>query len=137
MDSAETWGVQDTSVETEEDTAIAEEVVFDPCNTEIEEGWEEISLVDLPELETVGGYTTWNGIVIAHVSDGCYAAVSATCTHQGGEIFYSAIRNQFSCLLHAATFELDGEWVMGQVATNLQQYLVARRDGSLFIQRQS
>jgi len=132
-DSADDIEASDTSAEPD-DTAVEEEV-FDPCETEIEDHWEEIALAGLPALEAVGGYTNWNGIIIAHVSDGCYAAVNASCTHQGGEIFYSAIRNQFSCLVHAATFALDGEWVMGQVATDIQSYPVARRDNSLFILR--
>ena len=133
-DSADNIEASDTSAEPE-DTAVVEEEIFDPCEAEIEDHWEEIALAGLPALEAVGGYTNWNGIIIAHVRDGCYAAVNASCTHQGGEIFYSAIRNQFSCLVHAATFALDGEWVMGQVATDIQSYPVARRDNSLFILR--
>ena len=117
------------------DTAGAEEPPFDPCSTEIGDGWDEVPLTDLPELEVVGGYAQWNDVLIAHVREGCYAAVSARCTHQSGEIFYSAIRGQFSCLEHAATFEIDGEWVMGQVTTNLKSHLVAKRGSSLFLHR--
>jgi nitrite reductase/ring-hydroxylating ferredoxin subunit len=128
--------ISDTDPEnTETDTAEIEELLFDPCETEIGEGWDEIPLSDLPELDAVGGYVQWNDVVIAHVSEGCYAAVSARCTHQSGEIFYSAIRGQFSCLEHAATFEIDGEWVMGQVTTDLQSYLIAKREASLFLNR--
>ena len=134
LDSADDIEVSDTAINSE-DTSVEEEDIFDPCETEIDEGWEEIPLVEIPALEAVGGYSKWNGIIIAHVRVGCYAAVNASCTHQGGEIFYSAIRNQFSCLVHAATFALDGEWVMGQVATDLQSYPVARRDDSIFILR--
>ena len=117
------------------DSAESLETTFDPCETEIGEEWDEIPLSELPELDTVGGYVQWNEIIIAHVSEGCYAAVSARCTHESGEIFYSAIRGQFSCLEHAATFEIDGEWVMGQVTTNLERYLVAKREESLFVNR--
>ena len=114
-----------------------EEPGFDPCSITVEDGWTEVPLSSHPELQDVGGYVTTtvggNTMVIAHVTDGCYAAVSSTCTHQGGAIFYSASRNQFSCLLHAATFDLDGEWALGQVTSNLQSFLVAKEGDSLWV----
>ena len=105
---------------------------FNPCETMPESGWSELNLDDYPSLSEVGGSITWNGIVIAHVEEGCYAAVSASCTHQGGQIYYSSQRNQFSCVEHAATFELDGQWVLGTATTDLQSYLVAR-DGNVLL----
>ena len=109
------------------------EILFDPCETRVEEDWTTLDVLDYPDLLEVGGYITWNGYVIAHIEEGCYAAVSARCTHEGGEIFYSASRKQFSCLLHAATFELDGTWALGQVTTNLEGVLVAREGDILYI----
>ena len=110
---------------------------FDPCEVGIEEGWTEISLTEYPDLMEVGGYVTTNiggnSMVIAHVEEGCYAAVSSSCTHEGGAIFYSALRQQFSCQLHAATFNLDGDWALGQVTTDLRSFLVAKEGDSLWI----
>ena len=118
-------------------TDTAPEPDFDPCAAISEAGWNELPLSEVPELLDVGGYVTktigGNAMVIAHVEEGCYAAVSASCTHEGGAIFYSALRQQFSCQLHAATFELDGEWALGQVATDLRSFLVAREGDSLWI----
>ena len=110
---------------------------FDPCTVSREDNWTEILLSSVPDLDTVGGYVTIsvNGqsMVIAHIEEGCFAAVASRCTHEGGEIFYSAARQQFSCLLHAATFDLDGEWMLGQITSNLQSYLVARDGDSLWV----
>ena len=124
----ESPGVSDTT-----ENLLEEEPVFDPCETIFQDGWEELSFDLIPELREVGAYATWNGVVIAHVENGCFAAVEARCTHQGGEIFYSATRKQFSCLLHAATFELSGEWTMGQVTSNLKSYPVVQEGDALFI----
>ena len=107
---------------------------FDPCETTPSSGWTELRLEDYPNLVEVGGSITWNGIVIAHVEEGCYAAVDASCTHQGGQIYYSSQRRQFSCVEHAATFELDGEWALGTATTDLNSYLVAREGEILFIE---
>ena len=119
-----------------EDTAIDDK--FDPCTVTAESGWLEVSLDSYPALSTVGGYVTMsvggNSMVIAHVEEGCYAAVSSSCTHQGGNIYYSEQRQQFSCQLHAATFNLDGEWALGQIAANLQSFLVARDGNRLLVQ---
>ena len=110
---------------------------FDPCTVSQEDHWVQVPLSSLPELATVGGYVTATvndkAMVIAHVEQGCFAAVAARCTHEGGEIFYSASRQQFSCLLHAATFDLDGQWRLGQVTSNIQSYLVTRDGDNLWI----
>ena len=120
----------------EEETAAAEG--FDPCSITPDSGWVEVSLSSFPALQMVGGYVTTTvggqSMVIAHVEDGCYAAVSSRCTHEGGSIYYSEQRQQFSCQLHAATFNLDGEWSLGQVAANLQSFLVAREGDTLLIE---
>ena len=130
-----TKGQQDSSSETGEE---AEEIPFDPCETVVEEGWYELLLPSYPALNPVGGYVTSSlggqSMVIAHVSDGCYAAVSSSCTHQGGNIYYNSQRMQFSCQLHAATFNLDGVWALGQIASNLRSYLVAREGDSLWVE---
>ena len=127
--------IADTS---QPDTSSPEiDASFDPCDVSREDDWTQVLLSSFPELDSVGGYATIsvNGqsMVIAHVEEGCFAAVASRCTHQGGEIFYSAARRQFSCLLHAATFDLDGEWQLGQVTTNLQSYLVAQEGDSLWV----
>ena len=123
------------SQETAEDEV---EASFDPCEIVAEQGWYELPLSSFPALNAVGGYVTTSvggqSMVIAHVFDGCYAAVASSCTHQGGNIYYSEQRLQFSCQLHAATFNLDGEWALGQVTTNLRSYLVSKEGDSLWIE---
>ena len=109
---------------------------FDPCATTAQAGWTELNLEDYPALVDVGGYIKWNSMIIAHVEEGCYAAVAASCTHQGGEIYYSHQRKQFSCLEHAATFDLDGSWSLGTVTNNLESYLVAKQGDTLFVETQ-
>jgi cytochrome b6-f complex iron-sulfur subunit len=127
-------------IEVHKDTGLepVDDDSFDPCNIDREEDWVELQLSAYPELQEVGGYVTTNlsgnSIIIAHVSEGCFAAVSSVCTHEGGSIFYSQLREQFSCQLHAATFNLDGEWALGQVASNLKSFLVAREGEILWIQ---
>ena len=132
--------IEETGIEENDSAALSvpttepeAEEIFDPCETQPEEDWFTLNLSELPELEEVGGYTTRNGYVIAHVEEGCYAAVASRCTHEGGEIFYSASRKQFSCLLHAATFDLDGTWALGQITSDLEGVLVAREGDTLYI----
>jgi len=124
--------------ETGQDPDTNTEESFDPCATTPENGWVEILLSDYPALQEVNGYTTTtvggNPMIIAHISEGCDAAVASNCTHEGGEIYYSAERQQFSCLEHAATFQLDGEWALGQIAANLKSYLVSKEGDKLLIE---
>lgn len=120
-----------------EPDSATEDSDFDPCQVVPGPDWVQVSLQQYPALQNVGGYVTTNvagnSMVIAHVSEGCYAAVSSSCTHQGGNIYYSEQRQQFSCQLHAATFNLDGEWALGQVAANLRSFLVARDGDQLLV----
>ena len=59
-------------------------------------------------LKTVGGYLTQSGIVVARVSQGVYAAVTQTCSHEPkkGVIFNVT---EFYCTVHGARFDLTGK----------------------------
>lgn len=71
-----------------------------------------------------GGYVTANGVIVAQTKDGQYVAVSAACTHQGTELTYKSVENQFYCPLHLSRFDTTGKVIVGPATLPLTQYTV-------------
>ncbi|RYF63953.1 MAG: Rieske (2Fe-2S) protein [Cytophagaceae bacterium] len=71
-----------------------------------------------------GGYVTSNGVIVAQTKDGKYVAVSANCTHQGTELTYKSVENQFYCPLHLSRFDTTGKVIVGPATLPLTQYTV-------------
>lgn len=111
-----------------------------PCGqTDTPDGtFVELHLADWPDLETVGGwygglFHTGLNLVIAHVSEGCYAAVSRACTHEGVSVDYHPERLQFTCPRHGAVYAADGSKVSGPQPTGLQHFPCVRVGDSIFV----
>jgi cytochrome b6-f complex iron-sulfur subunit len=73
-------------------------------------------------LANNGGFLVHNGIVVARTTSGGFLAVSATCTHQGTNVNYSAAGNKFICPNHGAQFSSTGVVTQGPASSNLAQY---------------
>ena len=72
-------------------------------------------------LATNGGYLVQSGVIIARTTSGTFVAVSATCTHQGGALYFTN-SNMFQCPIHGATFDTSGNVLSGPAPTSLQKY---------------
>lgn len=60
-------------------------------------------------LNTVGGWTIVNQIVIARVDTNTFVAVTQKCSHEGlFQVTYRAGNKDFYCTAHGATFNTSG-----------------------------
>ena len=59
-------------------------------------------------LKTVGGYIAQSGIVVAQISQGVYAAVTQTCSHEPKKNIIFNV-SEFYCTVHGARFDLTGK----------------------------
>jgi cytochrome b6-f complex iron-sulfur subunit len=82
-------------------------------------------------LATNGGYLIQSGVIVARTSTGSFVAVSATCTHAGGQLGYNSSSNIFQCPLHGATFNTSGAVTNGPATTNLQKFNTSLSGNSL------
>lgn len=73
-------------------------------------------------LASNGGFLVHSGIVVARTNSGGFLAVSASCTHQGTNVNYSARDNKFICPNHGAQFNSTGIVIQGPASSNLHQY---------------
>jgi Rieske Fe-S protein len=110
-----------------------------PCNQTIDPGgagWTALSLSDYPDLAQVGGWYGSPGglnIVVAQAEDGCYAAISRPCAHQGALINYNPDRKVFQCPLHGAVYDLKGHKVSGPQPTGLPVYPCGRDGDTVWV----
>src|ERR1700746_3429298 len=81
-------------------------------------------------LATNGGYLIQSGVIVARTTSGSFVAVSATCTHNGGQLYFTS-SNIFQCPLHGATFNTSGVVTGGPAPTNLQVYKTTLNGNSL------
>ncbi len=61
-------------------------------------------------------------VIVVHVSDGEFAALSAVCTHAGCLVGYASAANDLACPCHGSQFALDGSVLRGPAATPLATY---------------
>lgn len=76
-----------------------------------------------------GGYLVQNGVIVARTVSGSFIAVSASCTHEGTNVYYAT--NQFICPNHGARFSESGVVSTGPASTNLHQYKTTLAGNSL------
>lgn len=94
-----------------------------------------VPLADFSDLMKVGGSVVGksvgypNAIVIAHVSDGMFAALDALCTHAGCNVGYNALNLSLDCPCHGSTYELDGTVIGGPAPRPLKKF-TASSDGT-------
>ncbi|MGE5182703.1 MAG: ubiquinol-cytochrome c reductase iron-sulfur subunit [Acidobacteriota bacterium] len=61
-------------------------------------------------------------VIVVHVSDGEFVALSAVCTHAGCLVGYASAANDLLCPCHGSQFALDGTVLRGPAATPLATY---------------
>jgi cytochrome b6-f complex iron-sulfur subunit len=87
--------------------------------------------VSTGSLATNGGFLVTKGIVVARTLAGDFLAVSASCTHEGTNVNYSASGNKFVCPNHGAQFSSTGVVTVGPATRNLTQYNTTLNGNSL------
>jgi len=73
-------------------------------------------------LNSNGGSLLKSGVIVARTSAGAYVALSSTCTHQGGTIYFNNANSRFICPNHGANFSLTGSVLLGPANTALTKY---------------
>ncbi len=73
------------------------------------------------------------GVIIARTLAGAFIAVSASCTHQGTNVYYYSNGNKFVCPNHGAQFSNTGNVTQGPANSNLKQYKTALTGNTLRI----
>jgi nitrite reductase/ring-hydroxylating ferredoxin subunit len=87
-----------------------------------------LPLDEFPELAAVGGSVVGKAsghatpIVIAHVEDGKFAVLDATCTHMQCTVTYNALNLTLDCPCHHSTFEVDGRVIGGPAVRPLRAF---------------
>ncbi len=121
------------------ETGGTDAVVY-PCGqTEVPDGsFTELTLAEYPDLAEPGGWYAGafggRNVVVAHVTEGCYAAVLAACTHEGALVDYRPERQGFVCPRHGALYGPDGGKISGPQPTGLQNFPCVRVGDSVFVQ---
>ena len=72
-------------------------------------------------LVATGGYIYKSGIIIAHLGNGSYVAVSDVCTHEGATLGFNG-STAFTCSRHGSQFNSDGSVKNGPATTALVKY---------------
>lgn len=80
-----------------------------------------------------GGFIYHKGMVIAHLDDGSYVAVTNKCTHAGGRLVFQNDQQSFRCLSHGAKFDAKGQVLNGPAQDSLRVYDVMVEGDSLII----
>jgi len=73
-------------------------------------------------LNSNGGSLLKNGVIVARTAAGAYVALSSTCTHQGGTVYFSNAGSRFICPNHGANFSTAGSVLQGPATTPLTTY---------------
>ena len=107
--------------------ALAGSCMPSPVGPQALSGPVTVSLSDYPELAAVDGVARVRGtdapIALVNLGGGDYLALSLVCPHQGGSLAWRG--DAFVCAVHGATFSDTGQWIGGQPASSMRQYLVS------------
>lgn len=73
-------------------------------------------------LNANGGFVYRNGVIVARTTSGAYVAVSSTCTHAGGTVFYQTSNDRFHCPNHGSEYSTAGSVLLGPAERSLARY---------------
>lgn len=73
-------------------------------------------------LKTVGNYAYSGNVLVAHIKNGSYIAVSKICTHEGSTVRYVASADNLYCAEHGAQYTTSGTVTQGPATRSLTQY---------------
>jgi len=82
-------------------------------------------------LKNIGQYVYNGGVIVAHIANGTYVAVSQACTHQGTTVVYVLSDNQFYCPSHGSRFSTTGAVVRGPAGSAIVAYKTTLTGDSL------
>ncbi|MCX6187175.1 MAG: Rieske (2Fe-2S) protein [Bacteroidetes bacterium] len=73
-------------------------------------------------LSANGGYLIQSGVIVARTQIGTFIAVSAACTHEGTNVYYSSASSGFICSRHGARYNETGAVIQGPASQSLTKY---------------
>ncbi len=73
-------------------------------------------------LSANGGYLIQSGVIVARTKIGTFIAVSAACTHEGTNVYYSSGSSGFICSRHGARYNETGVVTQGPASQSLTKY---------------
>lgn len=82
----------------------------------------DLSTAAYSSLTTVGNYAYTGNILVAHIKNGNYIALSKVCTHEGTTVQYVASSDSIYCPNHGAAFATTGAVTKGPASSSLTQY---------------
>lgn len=91
-----------------------------------------VDLTTVPVLNTAGGSTIIQNILIININNG-FVALSSFCTHQGCIVGYNPTANDIECPCHGSVYSISGNVVVGPAITPLQTFTVTRSGNILTI----
>lgn len=74
------------------------------------------------KLTTIGSYTYTGNILVAHIKNGSYIALSKVCTHEGTTVQYIPSSDSIYCPNHGAAYSTTGAVTQGPAQQALTQY---------------
>jgi cytochrome b6-f complex iron-sulfur subunit len=74
------------------------------------------------QIASAGTYMYNGGVIIAHLNNGSFVALSQACTHAGSTVTYDKTNNVFSCSAHGSVFSTNGSVINGPASSPLQKY---------------
>lgn len=77
---------------------------------------------DYKALQTVGGSTIKDKVIIARVDTNTFAAVALACTHNSTSVAYQSANKRFHCPNHGSNFGTDGKVLNGPASSALTKY---------------
>lgn len=97
--------------------------------------WEQIGTTGQFTVGTPRRLTLKNGqvIFVTQQDKTHWLALSARCTHEGGEVRWEAKQKRFMCPLHGATFALTGKDPRGAARSPLATYPIQLKGASVQI----
>ncbi len=83
-------------------------------------------------LKNVGSYVYSGNVLVAHIKNGSYIALSKVCTHEGTTVQYVAGSDSIYCPNHGAKFTTTGAVTQGPANNPLTQYkTILSTDGNI------
>ena len=73
-------------------------------------------------LNSDGGSVIKNGVIVVRTTASSYIALSASCTHEGTNVYYDVSRGRFICPNHGANFSATGSVLLGPATRPLTKY---------------
>jgi len=84
-------------------------------------------------LNNAGGHIVTGGVIVINTGAGGFAALSATCTHEGCTVGFNNGTGNIQCPCHGSTFSTAGSVLVGPASSPLPKYTVSKSGNVLTI----